>query len=353
MTAAVALGAAGSAPAATKWLCGPGVAHDPCRPSLSTTRYHGWDVRAGRFTPTRGPRPRRRLLLRVPDGLRPADAGSRPSASTRRSARSRSTRPRGSRRSAASTRPCTARRPSRRCRPGRRRRRDYLTAYGDVEQAFDAFLRRIGPAPRLRPARPLAGQLPPGAARPPAHRRPRRAAPPDGVGGAARRRRHRPQGIGPRRHVPAGAHLRAGHPALLRDRLQHVQRDAAGPVGLRPRRPLALPRAADGKLETACTNPAALGSNRSAPLQTVGADGAVRPRHADRGRDLAAGDPVADRADDVRAERRRVHRPLLARGRRSRAADRLGAGDAGSRRHPRRRSGACTSSTPTSPRATS
>ena len=28
---------------------------------------------------------------------------------------------------------------------GKTTRRDYLTAYGDVEQAFDAFLRRIGP----------------------------------------------------------------------------------------------------------------------------------------------------------------------------------------------------------------
>jgi hypothetical protein len=37
VTAAVTLGAAGPAPAATKWLCGPGVAHDPCLPGLSTT----------------------------------------------------------------------------------------------------------------------------------------------------------------------------------------------------------------------------------------------------------------------------------------------------------------------------
>ena len=53
VTAAATLGAAGSAPAATKWLCGPGVAHDPCRPSLSTTFYRGWDTRVGRSTPRR------------------------------------------------------------------------------------------------------------------------------------------------------------------------------------------------------------------------------------------------------------------------------------------------------------
>ena len=49
VTAAATLGATGSAPAATKWLCGPGVAHDPCRPSLSTTFYRGWDARSGKL----------------------------------------------------------------------------------------------------------------------------------------------------------------------------------------------------------------------------------------------------------------------------------------------------------------
>lgn len=49
----VALAAAESAPGATKWLCGPGVADDPCRPGLSTTRYDGWSDRVGRVTPRR------------------------------------------------------------------------------------------------------------------------------------------------------------------------------------------------------------------------------------------------------------------------------------------------------------
>ena len=53
MAVLAALGAAGSAPAATKWLCGPGVANDPCRPSLSTTLYRGWSERVGRVTPKR------------------------------------------------------------------------------------------------------------------------------------------------------------------------------------------------------------------------------------------------------------------------------------------------------------
>jgi DUF3089 family protein len=50
---AAALCVAAPAPAATKWLCGPGVKHDPCRPGLSTTRYHGWSQPAGHFTPKR------------------------------------------------------------------------------------------------------------------------------------------------------------------------------------------------------------------------------------------------------------------------------------------------------------
>src|ERR687893_2923994 len=47
---AAMLGGAGSAPAATKWLCGPGVADDPCRPQLTTTRYEGFATRIGTVT---------------------------------------------------------------------------------------------------------------------------------------------------------------------------------------------------------------------------------------------------------------------------------------------------------------
>src|SRR3954468_2001133 len=53
VTAGVALGVPATAPAATKWLCGPGVANDPCRPRLSTTTYKGWTARTGRFTADR------------------------------------------------------------------------------------------------------------------------------------------------------------------------------------------------------------------------------------------------------------------------------------------------------------
>ena len=50
---ALALAMAGSASADVKWLCGPGVERDPCRPSLSTTTYKGWADRAGASTPAR------------------------------------------------------------------------------------------------------------------------------------------------------------------------------------------------------------------------------------------------------------------------------------------------------------
>ena len=245
VTAAATLGAAGSAPAATKWLCGPGVAHDPCRPSLSTTFYRGWDTRAGRSTPRRDrdrgvacfyvyptvsnqqsrlatkhvdPEirsiallPGRALLAGLPRVRARVPAGDGPGAPGRQDDATRL--PHGLRR----------RRAGLRCVPAPHR-----------------------PAPRLRPHRALAGELPPATAHPPAHRQPPRAAPPAGVSRAPRRQRHRAREVGPRWRVPPSAHVQARDAALVRDRVQHVQRDAAEPVGVRPRREprRRLPRAA-------------------------------------------------------------------------------------------------------------
>ena len=71
------------------------------------------------------------------------------------------------------------------------------------------------------------------------------------------------------RHVPT---CERPTQLALRARLQHVRRDAAGPPifgrgASRVASFLGLP--AGSKLETACTNPAALGSNRSVPLTSV------------------------------------------------------------------------------------
>ena len=57
---------------------------------------------------------------------------------------------------------------------------------------------------------------------------------------------------------------------------------------------LGLPKGA--KLDTVCTNPAALGSDRSVAVERDRPGRAVRPGDADRRRDRRAGDPVADRA---------------------------------------------------------
>ena len=143
VTAAAVLGVAGSAPAATKWLCGPGVAHDPCRPSLSTTFYRGWDTRTGSSTPSRdrdrgvacfyvyptvSNQPSRLATKRVDPEIR--------SIALYQAARF--------------SQVCRVYAPVYRqatvpaLQAGKTTRRDYLTAYGDVEKAFDAFLRRIG-----------------------------------------------------------------------------------------------------------------------------------------------------------------------------------------------------------------
>ncbi len=144
MAVLAALGAAGSAPAATKWLCGPGVANDPCRPSLSTTRYRGWSERVGRVTPKR-------------DRDRGVDCFYVYPTVSNQQTRLANKRVDPELRSIALYQ---AARYSQVCRvyapvyrqatvpalqAGTTMKGDYMKAYGDVEEAFDAFLRRIGP----------------------------------------------------------------------------------------------------------------------------------------------------------------------------------------------------------------
>lgn len=140
---AVALSVAGNAPAATKWLCGPGLADDPCRPRLSTTLYRGWDEPVGRTTPKRA-RDRGVACFYVyptvsnqPTRL----ATKRVDPEVRSIARYQAAR---------FSQLCRVYAPVYRqatvpaLQAGTTTRGDYLTAYRDVEQAFDAFLRRIG-----------------------------------------------------------------------------------------------------------------------------------------------------------------------------------------------------------------
>jgi hypothetical protein len=216
LTVAVTLGAAGSAPAATKWLCGPGVAHDPCRPSLSTTFYRGWDARTGRSTP-------RRASDRGPACfyVYPTVSNQQGRLATKRV--DPELRSIALYQAARFSQLCRVYAPVYRqatvpaLQAGTTTRRDYLTAYGDVERAFDAFLRRIG---RHR-GFVLIGHSQGSyhlerlvRRRIDTHRAVRRP---------ARRRRQRPQGVGSRWRVPAGADLPPRDAALLRARVQHVQ----------------------------------------------------------------------------------------------------------------------------------
>src|SRR3954465_14462210 len=141
---AVVLGAPGSAPAATKWLCGPGVANDPCRPSLSTTLYRGWDTPAGAVTPQRG-RDRGVACFYVYPTV--SDQSTR--LATR--AADPEIRSIALYQAARFSQLCRVYAPVYRqatvpaLQAGTTTKGDYLKAYGDVEEAFDAFLHRIGP----------------------------------------------------------------------------------------------------------------------------------------------------------------------------------------------------------------
>jgi hypothetical protein len=144
IAATAALGAAGSAHAATKWLCGLGVAKDPCRPGLSTTRYDGWSKRAGTFTP-------RREHDRGVDCFYVYPTVSNQQTRLATKAVDPELRSIALYQVARYSQLCRIYAPVYRqatvpaLQAGTTTKSDYLTAYGDVEKAFDAFLRRIGP----------------------------------------------------------------------------------------------------------------------------------------------------------------------------------------------------------------
>ena len=195
IAAAVALGAAGSAHAGTKWLCGPGVAGDPvpaaaqaprstgagtCR---SGTSLHGRardrGVACFYVYPTVSNQPGRLATKRIDPELR--------SIALYQTARF--------------SQLCQVYAPV-----YRQATVPALQAGKTTRSRLPHGLRRRGtglrrvppahrPAPGLRPPRPLAGQLPPQAARPAADRRPSRPATPARVRRAPRRRRHHAQGL--------------------------------------------------------------------------------------------------------------------------------------------------------------
>jgi hypothetical protein len=271
VTAAATLGAAGSAPAATKWLCGPGVTHDPCRPSLSTTFYRGWDARTGSSTPKRD-RGRGVACFYV----YPTVSNQQTRLATKRV--DPELRSIALYQAARFSQLCRVYAPVYRqatvpaLQAGTTTRRDYLTAYGDVEKAFDAFLRRIGPhrgfvlLGHSQGSYHLERLI---------HRRidnhralRRRLVSAVVLGGDVTVRKHSDRG-GVFRRIPTCRRATQLACVIAFSTFNETPpndavfgRGAKGFGGF-----LGLPEGA--KLESACTNPAALGSGRSARLASV------------------------------------------------------------------------------------
>jgi hypothetical protein len=137
-----ALAQTASASASTKWLCGPGVAKDPCRPSLSTTLYHGWSTPAGTITPKREHRVDCFYVYPTVSDQTTRLATKAADPEVRSIALYQAAR---------FSQLCRVYAPVYRqatvpaLQAGKTTKADYLKAYGDVEEAFDAFLHKIGP----------------------------------------------------------------------------------------------------------------------------------------------------------------------------------------------------------------
>jgi hypothetical protein len=270
-TVAVALIAAANAQGKTKWLCGPGVEDDPCRPHLSTTRYDGWAGQGDRFTaghardrgvacfyvyPTVSDQQTRLADKRVDPEIRSIALYQ----------------------AAWFSRVCRVYAPVYRqatvpaLQAGTTTRRDYLTAYGDVEKAFAAFLHRIG----HRRAFVLIGHSQGSyhlerLVRRRIDDRPalrRRLVSAVLLGGDVTVRRRSDRG-GTFDHVPTCRRARQLACVVAYSTFNATPPDDAifGRGGARVADFLDLPRGR--RLETACTNPAALGGNRSRPLHSV------------------------------------------------------------------------------------
>ena len=268
---AVVLGAPGSAPAATKWLCGPGVANDPCRPSLSTTLYRGWDTPAGTVTPKRA-RDRGVACFYVYPTVsdqstrlatRAADPEIRSIALYQAARFSQACRVYAPLYRQATVSALFA---------GTTTKRDYLTAYRDVEKAFGDFLKRIGKKRGFVLLGHSQGSFH-------LERLVRRKIDGDRalrrrlvsavlLGGDVTVRKGSDRG-GTFRHVPTCEHATQLACAIAFSTYNETPpaSSAFGRGGARVAGFLGLPR--DSRLVTACTNPAALGSNRSVALRTV------------------------------------------------------------------------------------
>jgi Protein of unknown function (DUF3089) len=271
LTVAATVGAAGSAPAATKWLCGPGVAHDPCRPGLSTTYYRGWDARTASSTPRRD-RDRGVACFYV----YPTVSNQQGRLATKRV--DPELRSIALYQAARFSQVCRVYAPVYRqatvpaLQGGTTTRRDYLTAYGDVEKAFDVFLRRIGrhrgfvllghSQGSYHLERLIRRRID-------NHRALRRRMVSAVLLGGNVTVREKSDRGGVFRRVPTCRRATQLSCVIAFSTFNETPPPAAlfGRGGSRVADFLGLPNGS--RLETACTNPAALGSSRSVPLTLV------------------------------------------------------------------------------------
>jgi hypothetical protein len=265
------LASAGDAHASTKWLCGPGVANDPCRPSLSTTTYRGWDRPTATVTPKRA-RDRRVDCFYV----YPTVSDQQTRLATRRV--DPELRSIARYQAARFSQLCRVYAPVYRqatvpaLQAGTTTRRDYLTAYGDVDAAFDAFLRRIGRdrgfvlIGHSQGAYHLQRLIRRRIDDHPALRR--RLVSAVLLGGNVTVRKGSARG-GVFRHVPTCRRAAQRSCVLAFSTFNETPPESAlfGRGSSRVADFLDLPSGSD--LETACTNPAALGSDRRVPLRTI------------------------------------------------------------------------------------
>jgi hypothetical protein len=141
---AVVAGGASTASASTTWLCGPGVDDDPCRPSLGTTLYDGWSTVTGTARPRRA-RDRGVACFYV----YPTVSDQQTHLATK--SVDPELRSIALYQAARFSQACRVYAPVYRqatvpaLQAGTTTLEDYRTAYGDVVEAFKAFLKRIGP----------------------------------------------------------------------------------------------------------------------------------------------------------------------------------------------------------------
>src|SRR3954451_1788188 len=266
----IALSLAGRADAATTWLCGPGVSSDPCRPSLSTTLYRGWSTRVGTVTPKREERGVDCFYVY------PTVSNQQTRLATKRV--DPEIRSIALYQAARFGQVCRVFAPVYRqatvpaLEAGKTTASDYRTAYGDVAAAFGAFVRRIGPRRgfvlighsqgAFHLERLIRARIDTSAALR------RRLVSAVLLGGNVTVRKGSDRG-GTFRHVPLCEHATQTGCAIAFSTFNQTPpagalfgRGAGAPPGL-----LGLP--SGPALETACTNPAALGSGRSAALTSI------------------------------------------------------------------------------------